>query len=918
MGYRVQYRRDTAARWAEINPILLDGEIGYVKDNPNQYKMGDGVHRWNDLPLRGFDGTIAPNLGYDDNAVLSQRIVTEKFEEQNEKITELGSEVGNFILIKSKDNDFAEGSNIVYVNLEKGKKYKLTFNSKENVSVLGIFTKDKNGVTIDNFDSFENTNSQEIEFVSSDNADKVVFWISKVVSGIECRVLIHSNEVIEEIERASSSYTFVYHSGIIPQIKNVGSIDFPKYSVSFLEGTYYVLNNKTFAVKAVEIEAITYVVEPGNALVFDVETNELSIINHNSQVKSTRIILLNNMRLAQGQFEAILLNSTMNQQIQSEQILIFSTGKTPNITFDTNDNSYTVIFKDSTIYKKVLRTNVTTPIQTFVGKEESERTFKIDAGYALYYANGEFIIEQINNLTIGDSPFILLLENSRYAEAGQLLSVLFNTLYIDFKSLKQSLPNNVEPYDYTTFANISNYEDKMFEYVRPIRLLDFYVDEENMSDTFGLGVLEIRAGVGRFYIYDIDKGYNVCVIDIQPSEGQETLRGTTRLFGNYTYKNRINIYIDCVINWDLFTKSTATTSPTILFNPTASIGSNEFKSKFSDGSRIKGRCEEFFTVEVSGVNQNEAVYEGLMNEYVCDSKTYNDMCHFVMPDSIDGSPCKLVILCHGGGVTITESVDNWYNYQNLGKIFNAMGYAVLLTNGMPRDWANEHGIGIDRPCGNWMSVQSAVKAYNYVVNKYNIDTNGCYVYGQSQGGMVAENIAELSGLPILATVLESPAISMKYAQLYIPSAKSYLQALYGFDSQETYDESKCIGLDPFVRNVEPKIELSGNSVTSLDIDLDAMTNKKYRVNTPVLIIRSLDDTTISPKLIGAYAKSIINSGGNCKLLTYANASHSPIAGTDVVGTIDGFNVRSALYYILNYLSQFGGYSLSKIDCPLIR
>lgn len=103
MGYRVQYRRDTAARWAEINPILLDGEIGYVKDNPNQYKMGDGVHRWNDLPLRGFDGTIAPTLGYDDNAVLSQRIVTEKFEEQNEKITELGSELtqlnGNWFTI---------------------------------------------------------------------------------------------------------------------------------------------------------------------------------------------------------------------------------------------------------------------------------------------------------------------------------------------------------------------------------------------------------------------------------------------------------------------------------------------------------------------------------------------------------------------------------------------------------------------------------------------------------------------------------------------------------------------------------------------------------------------------------------------------------------------------------------------------
>jgi hypothetical protein len=94
MGYRLQYRRDTAARWAEINPILLDGEIGYVKDNPNQYKMGDGSHAWNDLPLRGFNGTIAPTFGYNDDAVLSQRIVTEKFEEQDLKLSEIGSEVG--------------------------------------------------------------------------------------------------------------------------------------------------------------------------------------------------------------------------------------------------------------------------------------------------------------------------------------------------------------------------------------------------------------------------------------------------------------------------------------------------------------------------------------------------------------------------------------------------------------------------------------------------------------------------------------------------------------------------------------------------------------------------------------------------------------------------------------------------------
>lgn len=63
MADRIQQRRDTAARWAQFNPILLEGEVGYVTDDPNQYKIGDGVHTWNELPLRGFDGTLVHELG---------------------------------------------------------------------------------------------------------------------------------------------------------------------------------------------------------------------------------------------------------------------------------------------------------------------------------------------------------------------------------------------------------------------------------------------------------------------------------------------------------------------------------------------------------------------------------------------------------------------------------------------------------------------------------------------------------------------------------------------------------------------------------------------------------------------------------------------------------------------------------------
>ena len=76
MADRIQQRRDTAARWSEYNPILLEGEMGIVTDNPNQYKIGDGVHAWNELTLRGFDGTLVHELGDSQTAAMSQKGVT--------------------------------------------------------------------------------------------------------------------------------------------------------------------------------------------------------------------------------------------------------------------------------------------------------------------------------------------------------------------------------------------------------------------------------------------------------------------------------------------------------------------------------------------------------------------------------------------------------------------------------------------------------------------------------------------------------------------------------------------------------------------------------------------------------------------------------------------------------------------------
>lgn len=50
-----QFRRGTKLEWETENPILSDGEIAIEKDT-NQFKIGNGVSNWLDLPYGGLEG----------------------------------------------------------------------------------------------------------------------------------------------------------------------------------------------------------------------------------------------------------------------------------------------------------------------------------------------------------------------------------------------------------------------------------------------------------------------------------------------------------------------------------------------------------------------------------------------------------------------------------------------------------------------------------------------------------------------------------------------------------------------------------------------------------------------------------------------------------------------------------------------
>lgn len=170
MADRVIQRNDTADNWQSVNPVLATGEIGIVIDGAKGYKIGDGVTPWNDLPYPANPTNVVQELGNNENAVISQKGVTDK-------LTELGSkvELANFVngiltKVSEKNNyensyngdsvdvkltrneDVFNGVNIVLCRDFYNRSKRLFFNHYDGSRSQGTITFDSNGIAQINID----------------------------------------------------------------------------------------------------------------------------------------------------------------------------------------------------------------------------------------------------------------------------------------------------------------------------------------------------------------------------------------------------------------------------------------------------------------------------------------------------------------------------------------------------------------------------------------------------------------------------------------------------------------------------------------------------------------------------------------------------------------------------------------------
>ena len=56
LNVRVKHKYDTEANWKNKNPVLLQGEIGFINDG--RYKVGNGTSKWNDLQYATTDSLV--------------------------------------------------------------------------------------------------------------------------------------------------------------------------------------------------------------------------------------------------------------------------------------------------------------------------------------------------------------------------------------------------------------------------------------------------------------------------------------------------------------------------------------------------------------------------------------------------------------------------------------------------------------------------------------------------------------------------------------------------------------------------------------------------------------------------------------------------------------------------------------------
>lgn len=302
-----------------------------------------------------------------------------------------------------------------------------------------------------------------------------------------------------------------------------------------------------------------------------------------------------------------------------------------------------------------------------------------------------------------------------------------------------------------------------------------------------------------------------------------------------------------------------------------------------------------FTVEVNCAPMY-IPEDNLGPEFADGTNMYTDYGVLIFPKSYTdtGKKTRLVISAHGGGGTVSAD-SSQAEYQSISQYLVANGYAVMDVNGLPEQYALDHGnLRLQDSVGSYIAIQSHIKAYNYAMDNFNFYPE-VFLVGISEGGITTTNIVLHSHIPVLAQAGWSPVLDT-YNQIWmdpwpwcsVNGPGAVLATVYGFDPipdatstkdrlKWTYDEKKIMGYNPMKCNV-----ITG---------ADGLEYRYYRC--PVKFWHCMDDDTVSYEPTQAFIKSIQNAGGTAYLKLYETGGHETAYVGDPVPNPTGNTINLA-------------------------